>query len=585
MRRPLLAAALFAASCREYALFEHDRSSEQARPSGGEAGVDLSEVGGGASAGTFGGMPTQRGREGGTAGQPGVLVDGGAGGAEGGSANASAPPTVLGTVLIHADGVDCAGTLQSNAWVLTASHCIPRGANPASIKVALGSDRTNPRDVVEVAEIDRFGEEERDLALLRLARPFTIGGSNADYRRPFYPSKTGDLLDAPLYCLGWDMNPNPGAAGTTQAELLQVVEIEAESADIEGKGATYWLQNATLADDPGTDRITQAADAGGGCFVSLGDEWHQAAVQLESSFWDPEGVPSRNAWARASPLMDLATRQWLLRTMLGHAAVPGIVPSRGLGAMVDRDDAIVLLWIDAAGALFRAPLHDLANVESLGSPEGVEFVKQRPAGALFRDQVLIAAYGSDGQLWYRLLGGESSTPWTVIDSAPAPTSGAALVNVAGIVHLFALGADAELRHSTFVGYWQSWEYLDGACAGTPSASSYGAARIDTAAWCADGRVWSRVYDTGQWLDWVSLGVAASAQPVVIDLNGRANHYFWRSPSGRLLTTSYNSGWLSEWLDMGISSGENLTGVARTGGSYDLFFSGEGSDVTHIWWPR
>lgn len=182
-------------------------------------------------------------------------------------------------------------------------------------------------------------------------------------------------------------------------------------------------------------------------------------------------------------------------------------------------------------------------------------------------------------------------PWTVVDTAVSPTSGAALVDVAGAVHLFALGAKAELRHSTFSpAGWRSWEFLDGNCVGTPSASSWGPMRIDTAARCADQGVWSRPYDTSTWLGWASLGgqvgpILASADPVVLDLGGRENRFFVRDPSGKLLTTWYNSGWLNQWLDTGIVAGENLTGVARTSGSYDIFFFSEGTEVTHVWWPR
>lgn len=125
------------------------------------------------------------------------------------------------------------------------------------------------------------------------------------------------------------------------------------------------VQNASLEDDPNVDRITQTTYAGGGCFVALGDEWHQVVVQLESSFRDPHGLPSSSAWARAASLTDPATRQWLLRTMLGQATVPGVTPSRGLGTLLDRDGGIVLLWLDSAGTLFTAPFDDVAKLAGI----------------------------------------------------------------------------------------------------------------------------------------------------------------------------------------------------------------------------
>jgi hypothetical protein len=577
-------ALLFGTNCHDYARFEHqpppssDGGVDNAGAPGSTQGGSLHTDSGGA--GGAGSDAVDDPRWAGQAGQPPLGNEAGSGG-EGG---APSPPSMFGTVWINAGGKACAGSLQTNAWVLTAGHCIPPNVQPADISVALGSERDNPNQTTSVHEIARFGTpaQFQDLALLRLETPFTLNGSATGYRRSFYPGPTGALNGAALLCLGWDLSLDSGESRWTQSEVLKIEDIETASTPTGVSGVTLWLQNGLEGSNLGG--ITQAADEGGGCFVGVGETWQQVAVQLENSSTDPHGIPSNGRWARAASLTDSDTRHWMLRTMLGQAPLPGVTESRGLSATLGEDGAIVLLWTTPMGSIMRASLKDPTDSEDLGRPEGVTFVEQRPGATLYGDQMLVVGYGNDGQLWYRLLDGDTASSWAIaVGSAQGPTSGAALVNVAGTVHLFALGADAELRRATFAGAWHLWEYLNGNCNGAPSASSWGPNRIDVVARCSDGALWHTSWDHIEWLDWASWG-PTSAEPLVINPVRYDSTLFGRSGEGNLLVRWYYWAGLSEWVDLGVPTGKYMTAVSRMPGTYDLFLS-DGDSVTHVWWPR
>jgi len=577
-------ALLFGTNCHDYARFEHQPSPSS---DGGveNAGAPGSTQGGSlhADSGGTGGADSDSVEDPRWAGQAGQSPLGNEAGF-GGEGGASSPPSVFGTVSIHAGGKACAGTLQTNTWVLTAGRCIPPNAEPADILVALGSEPDNARQTTTVQEIARFGTptEFRDLALLRLETPITIAGSATGYRRSFYAGPTEALHGAGLLCLGWDLGLGPGESGSTQNAVLKVEDIETASTPTAVSGVTLWLQNGLEGSN--LDGITQAADEGGGCFIGVGKTWQQAAVQLEASSTDPLGIPSDGQWARAASLTDSNTRHWMLRTMLGQAPLPGLAGSRGLSATLGGDGAIVLLWTSPMGSIMRASLKDPADSEDLGRPEGVEFVEQRPGATLYGDQMLVVGYGNDSQLWYRLLDGDTASSWAIaVGSAQSPTSGAALVNVGGTVHLFALGADAELRRATFTGAWHGWEYLNGNCNGAPSASSWGPNRIDVVARCSDGAVWEISWDHDYWFSWTSWG-PTSAEPLVINPVRYDSTLFARGATGNLLVRWYYWAGLSEWVDLGVPTGKYMTGVSRAPGTYDLFLS-DGDSVTHVWWPR
>ena len=605
-------ALLATASCRDYDLFKPGASFDDwHQVSGGAAGLEPLVDGDGADAetpthaeaggqgGGFGqeaegtGRPGPGGAEGdaGTAGKAGGGGEAGEAGAGGTSMNAGAS-SVLGTVSIHTGGKSCAGTLQTNAWVLTAGHCIPKAAEPKDVSVALGGDLHRPQEVAQVAEIVRFGDDEafHDLALLRLARPFTIADSTTGYRRSYYPLPTDYLWNARLYCLGWDMSPSEGSATTTQSGLLEVADVELATTPQVGAGTTLWLLNNAKAGGPETGRITQAADEGGGCFVEIGAAgWFQVAVQLENPRLDRDGEPNPNLWSRAASLTDSATRNWMLRAMLGRGTVPQIKPARGMNALVEPDGEIAMLWIDDGGRLLRARLNDTQHVEDLGTPEGVAFVEQRPAGALLGNETLVVAYGDDRQLWYRSLGNEpsGSSNWTLVESAVAPSSPAGLITVDGVPSLFALGAGTELRQAKFEdGAWRQWLDLGGLCMGVPSAASWGSGRIDIMLRSPNNYVWQRAFSSGTWLGFVQAqGAYSLADPLIVDSGGyQVDMFFQDSNNGNLSVGWNNWYWLSEWLDSGVPSGKYLAGVSRASGRYDLFIS-EGVQITHLWWPR
>ncbi|HVG85343.1 MAG TPA: trypsin-like serine protease [Vicinamibacterales bacterium] len=496
--------------------------------------------------------------------------------------------TLLGTVQIHCPGhAPCAGTLQSNAWVLTADHCIPEDCDPYDMEVVYGGDLLNPVQAC-ASEIVRFADppggsvETRDLALVRLSQPLSIGGSTTGFRRPVFPYTKESLQDISLYCVGWDLDSEPGSADTTQTTQLTTKDFESGI-----QGTVLWLQKEV------DGAITQAADEGGGCFIQNGPaEWFQVGIQLDNPATGPAGEVNDNVWSRVASLTDHETRNWMLRTMLGQETVPGIVPTLGINAIVLPDGELELLWIDANGKLFAAPLTDPASAVELGSPSGVTFVSQRPAGIVFGEEIFVASLGSDQQLWYRRLGtspSESVTDWTVVESTTTtPASGAALVAEGGNLHLLARDSSNVLRYAAFLDEWSAWQDLGGDRAGAPSASSWGPGRIDIMMRTIGTGVWMIPRQDGVWGTQVDAQSYASAytsyDPLVVDSGGFEVDMWVRDISGNLRLRIHNWGWLDQWLDPRIQTGKYIAGVSRSFGTYDLFLS-DGTTLNHLTWPR
>lgn len=590
------AAALLASSCRDYAL------SKRA----GDAGGAPAAIGGAHD--QSGGAPQrpldhagqsgegndskQEGSSGGATGGD-TAAHGGAAPAEAGASGATfasepGPPSILGTVFIDVSGRPCAGTLQTNAWVLTSGSCVPAEVEPADIVVTSGSDRLAPQETVGVSEIARFSETDatRAPALLRLTRPLRVGSSTTGFVRGYYGLDAARLKDTSLYCLGWDMNPQLGSSTTTQSSLPRVGPAE----DGTIPGTALWLFN-----DPESGRGAQAADEGGGCFVSSEPGWAQVAVLLDSPTVGQEGEVNDGEWTRASSLTNSAVRSWLLRTLLGRASVPGIVAERGVNLVQQAEGELALLWLDATGSMLRAPLNEPHDQQALGHPLGVEFVAQRPGAALLGETTIVVAYGSDHQLWYRQLGPQSASPdadaageddlWTVVESAVTPATPAALVSEGGVVHLLALGAAGEVREAFFGGgTWQQWDDLGGGCKGTPSASSWGLGRLDYLVRGPDNFLWQRGFYGGAWQGWAQAQAATPSDPLIIDATNGETDLFMQDQSGALRLRWSRWYWLNEWVDSGIEVGQYLGGTSQRPGSYDLVES-NGGEVSHLWWPR
>src|SRR5215813_1412709 len=98
-------------------------------------------------------------------------------------------PSALGVVTIEVDPNlrhdhdwdVCLGTLVRNGWVLTTKGCI-FGVGPSDLLVQMTSTHGGPTQSAVGAEF--YSHPQIDVALIKLASPFAMGGDRSNYVKP-----------------------------------------------------------------------------------------------------------------------------------------------------------------------------------------------------------------------------------------------------------------------------------------------------------------------------------------------------------------------------------------------------------------
>ncbi|WML35964.1 hypothetical protein [Clostridium sp. OS1-26] len=87
--------------------------------------------------------------------------------------------------------------------------------------------------------------------------------------------------------------------------------------------------------------------------------------------------------------------------------------------------------------------------------------------------------------------------------------------------------------------WSKWEDLGGSLTSAPSASSWGANRLDVFVKGTDNAMYNKWWDGSRWSDWEDLGGNIASEPAAS--SARPNHIdvFARGRNGELLYKSWN----------------------------------------------
>jgi hypothetical protein len=142
----------------------------------------------------------------------------------------------------------CTGTLLTNAWVLTAAHCLSSSQmlTPQAISVTYGAQTR--------AGAHAYKHPSLDVALVYVGAPFMHKGKTWGHRQPLFAGQTQNLVGRKLFCAGYGYDTYGGGFGTLRIGLITVGAVAGQTyrLDASAQGQVQWL-----------------GDSGGSCMLDV----------------------------------------------------------------------------------------------------------------------------------------------------------------------------------------------------------------------------------------------------------------------------------------------------------------------------
>jgi hypothetical protein len=202
-------------------------------------------------------------------------------------------------------------TLLTREWALTCGHCIAG----APIQSFTFTQTTTGQSRVGV---EKYNHPTLDVALVRMAAPFSIGGSNYAVNS-LYSGTNAGLFGKQADCYGFGYNTFNGGFGTLRHGLMSIVEEPGGPFP----GAWYKL----LPNAQG--QIIWLGDSGGACFVQQGNQWAISGVHVMVAYspddqqvlysWDAT-VPNYYSWTQDRVNRMTASLRYTTQWQTGYCA-------------------------------------------------------------------------------------------------------------------------------------------------------------------------------------------------------------------------------------------------------------------------
>jgi hypothetical protein len=521
--------------------FDVDRARSGAGAGGALAGAGNGEAGERAS---DGGAPA--GGAGSDAGNAGASAAAGSGGSGPGP---QPEDESLGTLLVAVDGEPtCSGVLLTNHWLLTRGACLAPEVVAADVELWSNGERDASYSIDLIVRPD-LSAAERDLVLLHLGEPAAVGGSTTGFFRAYYPRASAQLEGEELHCVGFDLDAAVDSPPAGVRSLpLTVDSVEQDVAD-SGDRAWFVGQDA---------EALGALDAGSGCFVSIGDVWFLAALQV--------GHPEPYALV----LGDSETRGFLTRALIEKHTPNPDHQSGPVALATNPSGDVELVWIDPGTfEIAHGTWDGTFSEEVIAPPEGPSGTvdEETPALAVTADgtlHVVITIGSPEQEHWYFQREPEQAGAWSAIDATQNVNSGSSLVPSSGGELVLLSRQGFELYYASYAAGWTAtWAELYSSSTAHPTGVAWAEDALGVFGRSAGGVIY-RAREGDTWQSWVELGAelpsdwahravaATSLRPGRIDVFAQAAPAEASSTS-TLVHRWFEAGeWVDEWVDTGLA---------------------------------
>lgn len=136
----------------------------------------------------------------------------------------------------------------------------------------------------------------------------------------------------------------------------------------------------------------------------------------------------------------------------------------------------------------------------------------------------------------------------------------------------------------FVGlYYSGWNSLGGILTASPSASSWGATRVDVFVRGSDDSLFQKTSNGTSWSNWIPLGGILTSSPSAVSWGANRIDVFVRGTDNQLYHKSSDGTTWSAWEALGGILTSGPAAASWSNGRLDVFVRGTDNALWHKWW--